>query len=831
MTPATIEAQTVTLASAGAKLIENGYRIVPIEPGTKRPNLPGWPSIKATSETLDRWKAEGRGDWGIGILGEETPGVDLDISDKGVLDNVLAWCRENIGVENTRVGRAPRTLFACWTGKPFGKMSSRKFQSPDGTTHQIEILGKGSQYVAYATHPDTGKPYAWDGMEPLAMPAELLPTLTPEKAQALIKFFESQVPETWVPITKASTKAASEHEGNPQKTAALHRVRSAVEAIPNNDLVYDDWIKVMLALWAAVGENKTDGFEIFDQWSAKSAKYDFDETVRVWETARADRSGAGTLFYHAKQNGWVEPPEDMSAYMDEVAGLPPEPQPVNDNTSPTARHPDPVDLWGKFEPPTLPRGLLPAVIESFAFDESRIMGADPAGLALSALCVCAAAIPDQIKIQVKEHHSGWVESARLWVVLVGQPSSKKSPILRAAARPLRDIDNKLVQQYILQKEQFDKLSKEDKKTARPPRQPRTLIEDVTVEAAIDVLKDNPGGVLCYQDELSSWLGAMDKYAGGRGSQKDRGIWLQAYNGGPYSTNRISRGAAYIPNLSVTLLGGVQPDAIRKVAAEGVDDGLIQRFLPILLRPAEIGTDDADTPAAKSYLTAVRNLREISGALDETPETEETVTLSPTMLRFSPEAQGVRKKMEAYLHEMQILEDMSPKLAAHLGKFDGVFARLCVVWHCLENNEKAVLPPIVQEETAKRVFAFITDFLLRHSIAFYMSTLDFTEHTDVVLACAGHILAHPEKKEISARDFRRGDKLMGSLPTNADRERTLEKLEFLGWVTAVASRTPRDAARWEVNPEVHRRFAKRAEKEASRRQEIRKLLAEMREEVA
>lgn len=328
---------SATLASAGAKLIENGYRIVPIEPGTKRPNLPGWPNIKATSETLDRWKAEGRGNWGIGILGEETPGVDLDISDTSVLDNVLAWCRENIGVENTRVGRAPRTLFACWTGKPFGKMSSRKFQSPDGATHQIEILGKGSQYVAYATHPDTGKPYAWDGMEPLAMPAELLPTLTPEKAQALIEFFESQVPETWVPITKASTKAASEHEGNPQKTAALHRVRSAVEAIPNNDLAYDDWIKVMLALWAAVGENKADGFEIFDQWSAKSAKYDFDETVRVWETARADHIGAGTLFYHAKQNGWVEPPEDMSAYMDEVAGLPPEPQPVNDNAPAAAK--------------------------------------------------------------------------------------------------------------------------------------------------------------------------------------------------------------------------------------------------------------------------------------------------------------------------------------------------------------------------------------------------------------------------------------------------------------------------------------------------------------
>ena len=331
MTAATTERQsTVTLASAGAQLIENGYRIIPIEPGTKRPNLPGWPSIKATAETLAQWKAEGRGNWGIGILGEETPGVDLDISDKQVLDNVLNWCRKNIGVENTRVGRAPRTLFACWADKPFGKMSSRKFQSPDGATHQIEILGKGNQYVAYATHPDTGKPYAWDGAEPLGMPAELLPTLTPEKARALIEYFESQVPDGWVPITNASTKTASEHEGNPLKIAALHRLRSAVEAIPNNDLAYEDWIKVMLALWAAVGENKADGFEIFDAWSSTSAKYDLDETARVWNAAHADHIGAGTLFYLARQNGWVEPPEDMSAYLEAVDID----APANDNAGP-----------------------------------------------------------------------------------------------------------------------------------------------------------------------------------------------------------------------------------------------------------------------------------------------------------------------------------------------------------------------------------------------------------------------------------------------------------------------------------------------------------------
>jgi hypothetical protein len=71
----------------------------------------------------------------------------------------------------------------------------------------------------------------------------------------------------------------------------------------------------------------------------------------------------------------------------------------------------PVDLWAQFEPPPLPRGLLPKVIEELALEQGRLMGVDPAGLALAALTVCAAAIPDQIKLQPKRYDDNWQESA------------------------------------------------------------------------------------------------------------------------------------------------------------------------------------------------------------------------------------------------------------------------------------------------------------------------------------------------------------------------------------------------------------------------------------
>ena len=119
----------------------------------------------------------------------------------------------------------------------------------------------------------------------------------------------------------------------------------------------------------------------------------------------------------------------------------------------------PIDLWAKLTPPQLPRGLLPDVIERFAFDQGASMGCDPAGLAASALAVCAAAIPDRIKIQVKQHDPSWTESARIWVANIGEPATKKTPMLAQAVRPLSRIDHDLWRTYVDARAKYDKLSR------------------------------------------------------------------------------------------------------------------------------------------------------------------------------------------------------------------------------------------------------------------------------------------------------------------------------------------------------------------------------------
>jgi hypothetical protein len=508
---------------------------------------------------------------------------------------------------------------------------------------------------------------------------------------------------------------------------------------------------------------------------------------------------------------------------------------------------DPVDLWGNFVPPELPTGLLPDVIEQYARVEGANMGCDPAGLAMSALTVCAAATSDQIKLQVKKYDRLWTESARLWAMLVGDPSTKKSPIMAQAARRLRKIESKLTRIYLDEKAQYDAMPAEQQRTVAAPTHPRVMLEDTTIEAAQEVLKGSPDGVLLFQDELSGWFGAMDKYSG-RGAGADRAFWMRAYNGGVATFNRIGRGSGYIPNLSVSMLGGIQPDAIRKTAADGIDDGLLQRGLFFLLRPATVDQDRPRGLAVERYEKLVGELHKLKPEQEglattesepdfiqefyrdggvtgvENIDDEDAREQKVTLLRFSPDAQTIRNQLAEKHITMMASELVNKKLATHIGKYDGVFARLCVLWHCIENVGDREFPRVVSEGTAQRVATFLHDFIFKHAVAFYTGVLGLSDDHDRLKNLASYILARKLDK-ITNRDVQHGDRSMRQL---ADRDilKIFEQLEALGWVERRLPRRPQERLQWIVNPQVHIQFAARAEQEANRRAAAREEVAEI-----
>jgi Protein of unknown function (DUF3987) len=468
----------------------------------------------------------------------------------------------------------------------------------------------------------------------------------------------------------------------------------------------------------------------------------------------------------------------------------------------------PVDLWSTFNPPRVPHGLLPSVIEDFAFEQGATMGADPAGLAVGALVVCAAAVPDRIELRVKRY-SVWNEATRLWGGLVGDPSTKKSPIIRQVMRPLERIDTALWETYAAAKAQWDALDKDTKRMTPPPQQIRVKLDDATVEAAQEILRDSPDGVLYLRDELSGFFGSMDKYAGYRGSASDRGFWLQAYNGGGYTFDRIKRGAGRIPHLSVSVLGGIQPEAMRKLTTDTIDDGLIQRLVPIMLQSGGVGRDEEMSRSVEAYESLVERLHQMQ------PPTINNVV-------FEDAARAVREDMERKHCELATIEIINKKLSAHVGKYDGIFARLCLLWHCIE-NPGTELPPQIGAACAQRVADFLSRFLFPHALAFYTSIYGLSDDHDRLTAVAGYILAHKVDR-LTNRVIQRGDSTMRGLK-RLEIENICHQLNALGWITEAPRRRLTDPSWWDVNPEVHRRFQERAKQEETRRQQAHEKITE------
>lgn len=83
-------------------------------------------------------------------------------------------------------------------------------------------------------------------------------------------------------------------------------IATMLQHIPNDDLPYDDWVKVGMAIHQATGGT---GYDLWDHWSAQSGKHDATLMANRWHSfgRAANPVTIGTLIYHAEQHGWVMP--------------------------------------------------------------------------------------------------------------------------------------------------------------------------------------------------------------------------------------------------------------------------------------------------------------------------------------------------------------------------------------------------------------------------------------------------------------------------------------------------------------------------------------------
>ena len=181
------------LKDEGRGLLANGYRIVPIEPKLKHPNMRGWDAMTMNAGDVSKYPG-----YGVGILTgvgmNPIVGIDIDAYDDELSARFKAWCLEHLGPAPERVGMAPKVLLVYRASEPeWKKGNSSVFTDLFGNANKLEVLGKGQQFVAYHVHPDTGKPYAWvdDQGGIRKVKADALTTITLEQAVEAVAVFNT----------------------------------------------------------------------------------------------------------------------------------------------------------------------------------------------------------------------------------------------------------------------------------------------------------------------------------------------------------------------------------------------------------------------------------------------------------------------------------------------------------------------------------------------------------------------------------------------------------------------------------------------------------------
>lgn len=413
--------------------------------------------------------------------------------------------------------------------------------------------------------------------------------------------------------------------------------------------------------------------------------------------------------------------------------------------------------------------------------------------------------------------AGWKEPPVLWVMCVGDPSSGKSPALDAVLDPIKEIERSLANEYKARRSEWEDKAeianlqhaqwKKDAKRAvsegeeaavkpqaaavgAPPVRERISISDITTEKAAELLASGKRALLLYRDELSGWLGSMDRYSNGG----DRPFWLEAYGGRAFTVDRKNNPEpVIIEHLSIAVFGCIQPDKLASLIVKTDDDGLLARFLVVFPDPAPLTRQKAvlDDDIMKRALT---RLRELSGNKNEND------TQEPHIVPFSPSAADV-------LHEFRIRcrkweSEVHGVSKSHIGKLPGMAVRVaCVLAHLdWAASESTEAPDRIEANHIERACHLVGEHLRLHAFRAY-GNADAPEELKQARRL-GKLLQRVRPRQVTTREIQRRG--MSGLQTSKDITAAMRVLEEADWVREKHEGTDgpgRPRTIYVVNPKV------------------------------
>ncbi len=486
--------------------------------------------------------------------------------------------------------------------------------------------------------------------------------------------------------------------------------------------------------------------------------------------------------------------------------------------------------------------LLPKELRDYVRDEADRMPCAPDFIA-AALIVALGSIVGARCAILPKGNDDWAIVPNLWGGCVGVPTSKKSPAIDKGMRPLYQLAKKAMEKhreatdayeadkvvYEAKKEaiearikntakakkksadddeNIEKIAKElqvhRKEVPNVPIQRRFKTNDTTIEKLGEMLRENPQGMLVLRDELVGLLASWDK----AGREGDRAFFLESWNGvSDFNTDRIGRKDIYIPNLCVSIFGGIQPDKLIRYLEQTANalenDGMLQRFqILVYPNPPEWEWRDRtpDKEAQKQVDVVFDTLTDID-PVDWGAYPKNNHNKFP-YFRFDEEAQQIFINWSSRLHKEKLQREDNPIISQHLAKYDKLFPALVLIFHlvdCAIHGNRGS----IKKESALRAEAWC-DYLESHARRCYGLLAD--DGLRAAQALSTKIQNSKVSNNFTCREVRRNQ--WRYLTTDEAVRSALEWLEDEKWIQGYTTGsngpgTGRSTTRYIINPKIQK----------------------------
>jgi hypothetical protein len=313
--------------AAAREYVGRGWRIVPIQHGEKRPAMPGWPDFKAELENVPRLFSHGEN---IGlILGPKSGDIiDIDLD----CTEAIALADLYLPASKAEFGRASKPRSHRFFIAPAATFEA--FPDPIAKDTLLELRTDGRDGGAHLTllppsiTDNEQRQWHGDVIAPAAVEASTLRRRCaylaigcliaryvsqraaerpgPDLARLLWEFDHELARPAYRWLGRPAPDAPQRH---PRPRHQLSRrdpdLAEIVHAI-RNEVDWNGWNAIGMAIFVASG-GSADGFIVFDDFSAKSSRYQPHAVEERWRNYRRSpptRIGMGSLVHMARQCGW-----------------------------------------------------------------------------------------------------------------------------------------------------------------------------------------------------------------------------------------------------------------------------------------------------------------------------------------------------------------------------------------------------------------------------------------------------------------------------------------------------------------------------------------------